>query len=254
MSIEPLDLYVDDLLSAEYQDQSAIAQFDVGANFLQYGQARLGLAIGERRFSQQSGSVALPSSGTTNIRAAAFDLKLDQLTGVNFPTGGWRRRRTCTRSSARSAATTRTTAGVRGDRPPPRPGRHTFEGRLSAAGKLGSNDDPDLRPVRTRRIPAAVGTCTGQLRSQDYQFVRLGYRTKLARHPAVRGRVLRRVAGGGTREAVHSRLAGESVDGRVTIPAGALYVGIDSPLGPLYLGFGYSSRDHSAVYLYLGRP
>ena len=47
---------------------------------------------------------------------------------------------------------------------------------------------------------------------------------------------------------------GEIVDGKVTIPAGSLYVGIDSPLGPLYLGFGYSSRDNSAVYLYLGRP
>ena len=56
---KPLDLYVDDLLTAEYQDQYGVAQFDLGANFLQYGQVRLGLEIGERRFSQQSGSVAV---------------------------------------------------------------------------------------------------------------------------------------------------------------------------------------------------
>jgi NTE family protein len=47
---------------------------------------------------------------------------------------------------------------------------------------------------------------------------------------------------------------GERVDGNATIPAGAVYFGVDSPLGPLYLGFGYSSRDNSALYLYLGRP
>ena len=47
---------------------------------------------------------------------------------------------------------------------------------------------------------------------------------------------------------------GELVDGKVTVPAGSVYLGVDSPLGPLYLGFGYSSRDNSAVYLFLGRP
>ena len=34
----------------------------------------------------------------------------------------------------------------------------------------------------------------------------------------------------------------------------SVYLGGATPIGPLYLGFGYSSRDHSAVYLYLGRP
>ncbi len=36
--------------------------------------------------------------------------------------------------------------------------------------------------------------------------------------------------------------------------AGSLYFGVDSPLGPLYIGYGYSGRENSAVYLFLGRP
>ena len=47
---------------------------------------------------------------------------------------------------------------------------------------------------------------------------------------------------------------GEILTGPAVIPAGALYLGIDSPIGPLYLGYGYAGRDNSAVYLFLGRP
>jgi NTE family protein len=253
-SNKPLDLYVDDLLSAEYQDQSGVAQFDVGANFLQYGQARVGIAIGERRFSQQSGSVALPSSGTTNIRAAVFDLKLDQFTGVNFPTGGW--------GAAANLYSQLDALG--GDNPYNRwragagaaasAGRHTFELSVSAGGKLGSDPIPIYDQFELGGFLRLSGLAQGQLRTQDFQFVRLGYRTKLADIPLFEG-----VYFGASLEAARARpfipvWRGEFVDGRITIPAGALYVGIDSPLGPLYLGVGYSSRDHSAVYLYLGRP
>ena len=251
---KPLDLYIDDLLSAEYQDQSAVAQFDVGANFLQYGQARLGLAIGERRFSQQSGSLALPSSGTTNIRAAVFDLKLDQFAGVNFPTGGW----------GAAANLYSQLSALDGDNPYNRwragagaafsAGRHTFEFGAAAAGKLGSNPIPLYDQFELGGFLKLSGLAPGQIRTQDYQFVRLGYRTKLADIPLFEGMYF-----GASLEAARARpfipvWRGELVDDKVVIPAGSLYVGIDSPLGPLYLGFGYSSRDNSAVYLFLGRP
>jgi NTE family protein len=250
----PLDLYVDDLLSAEYADQSGVVQFDVGANFLQYGQARLGVALGERRFSQQSGSVALPSSGTTNIRAAVFDLKLDQFTGVNFPTGGW----------GAGANLYSQLSALGGDNPYNRwragvgaavsAGRHTFELGVSAGGKLGSDPIPVYDQFELGGFLKLSGLAPGQIRTQDYQFVRLGYRTKLADIPLFEGMYF-----GASLEAARARpfipvWRGEFVEDKVTIPAGALYVGIDSPLGPLYLGFGYSSRDNAAVYLYLGRP
>jgi NTE family protein len=253
-SNKPLDLYIDDLLSAEYQDQSVVAQFDVGANFLQYGQARLGVAFGERRFSQQSGSVTLPSSGTTNIRAAVLDLKLDQYAGVNFPTAGW--------GAAANLYSQLDAFG--GDNPYNKwragagaaasSGRHTFEVGVAAGGKLGSDRIPIYDQFELGGFLRLSGLAAGQIRTQDFQFIRLGYRTKLADIPLFEG-----IYFGASLEAARARpffpvWRGEVVDGRVTIPAGALYVGIDSPLGPLYLGFGYSSRDNSAVYLYLGRP
>jgi NTE family protein len=250
----PLDIYIDDLLAAEYQDQSAVAQFDVGANFLQYGQARLGLVVGDRRFSQQSGSVLLPSSASTNIRGAAFSLRLDQFAGVNFPTAGW----------AADARLYSQLDELGGDQPYNRwsagagaavtSGRHTFEFSAMAGGKWGSNPIPVYDQFQLGGFLKLSGLAPGQIRTQQFEFARVNYRTKLADIPLFEGMYF-----GASLEAARATPVvpvwrGEAVNGPVNIPAGSVYVGIDSPLGPLYLGFGYSGRDNAAVYLFLGRP
>jgi NTE family protein len=37
------------------------------------------------------------------------------------------------------------------------------------------------------------------------------------------------------------------------IPAGSVFFGLDSLLGPLYLGFGYAEGGRQSLYLYLGK-
>jgi NTE family protein len=34
---------------------------------------------------------------------------------------------------------------------------------------------------------------------------------------------------------------------------GALFLGLDTPLGPIYLGGGYDQTGNSSLYLFLGR-
>jgi NTE family protein len=36
--------------------------------------------------------------------------------------------------------------------------------------------------------------------------------------------------------------------------AGAVYVGGETPFGPLYLGYGHASGGHASLYLFLGLP
>jgi NTE family protein len=36
------------------------------------------------------------------------------------------------------------------------------------------------------------------------------------------------------------------------IYAGSAFVGVDTPIGPLYLGYGRSDTDEGSLYLYLG--
>ena len=183
-----------------------------------------------------------------------FDLKLDQFAGVNFPTGGW----------AAEARSYSQLSALGGENPYNRwragagaafsAGRHTFELGASAGGKWGANPIPVYDQFELGGFLKLSGLAPGQIRTEDYQFARLGYRTKLADIPLFEGMYF-----GASLEAARAKPVvpvwrGEPVTDKVTIPAGALYVGIDSPLGPLYLGFGYSSRDNSAVYLFLGRP
>jgi len=69
-----LIFYVDDLLSARVPGSvRGPCSSTSGRTFLQYGQARLGSRSASAGSASRAGSVALPSSGTTNIRAAVFD-------------------------------------------------------------------------------------------------------------------------------------------------------------------------------------
>jgi NTE family protein len=40
----------------------------------------------------------------------------------------------------------------------------------------------------------------------------------------------------------------------LNVGAFSLYLGIDSPIGPLYVGYGYANPQNRAIYLFLGRP
>ncbi|MDM8550119.1 patatin-like phospholipase family protein [Desulfobacterales bacterium HSG2] len=45
----------------------------------------------------------------------------------------------------------------------------------------------------------------------------------------------------------------DDIDFGSLIPAGSVFLGVDSFLGPLYLGFGYAEGGRNSVYLYLGK-
>jgi NTE family protein len=49
---------------------------------------------------------------------------------------------------------------------------------------------------------------------------------------------------------VWKRLDGTSAHGVIT--SGSLFVGIDSKVGPIYLGYGRSEGGRGTVYLYIG--
>jgi NTE family protein len=38
------------------------------------------------------------------------------------------------------------------------------------------------------------------------------------------------------------------------LKSASVFLGLDTPVGPLYLGYGHAADGNSAAYLYLGRP
>jgi NTE family protein len=198
--------------------------------------------------------VLFPATGTTNLRAAIFDLKLDQLAGANFPTGGWGARvRNYSQLGSLGAEDpyNKWSASAIGA---VSAGRHTFEAGIAAGGKWGTNSIPVYDQFELGGFLKLSGLAPSQIRTQDYEYARLGYRTKLAEIPLFEGMYFGAALEVARAKPVVPVWKGETLSGPAVIPAGALYVGIDSPIGPLYLGYGYANRENTAIYLFLGRP
>ena len=128
------------------------------------------------------------------------------------------------------------------------------DGLVTAGNRIGGSDIPPYDLFNLGGFLYLSGLQRQQLKTQDFVFGRLVYRTKLAAIPFFEG-----IYVGASAEAARLKpevpvWEGERVDGYLNVTAGSLYFGLDSPLGPLYVGFGYANRDNKAIYLFLGRP
>jgi NTE family protein len=264
-AIDRFDLYADDLRIAEYRDQTATAGFEFGANFLQYAEARLGAVVGRRNLDLRSGGVVispatggvpftLPTSGDFKVGAFTFAATVDRLDSINFPRHGYYAHGNVYASSDVLGADERYTRWDALLSAPLTWGAHTLEATLAAGGKVGSDAVPLYDQFELGGFLNLSGLSRAQLRSDEYYFGRLIYRSKVAKVPLFEG-----IHVGASLEAAHLQPVipiwrGELVSGGLSVMAGSVFVGIDSPLGPLFIGFGYANRDNKAVYLFLGRP
>ena len=264
-AIDRFDLYADSLRIAEYREQTTSAGIDFGANLLQYAEARVGALVGHRNLDLRSGGVVvspatggvpitLPTSGNFNVGAFTFSSTLDRLDSINFPRHGYYARGNVYASTDVLGADERYTRWDALLSAPITWGAHTVELMLAAGGKIGSDEVPVYDQFELGGFLNLSGLSRAQLRSDKFYFGRLIYRSKVAKVPLFEG-----IHVGASLEAARLQplipiWRGELISGDLKVMAGSLFVGIDSPLGPLFIGFGYANRDNKAVYLFLGRP
>lgn len=263
-SIDKFDLYAGDLRIAEYKDTLASAGVDFGVNFLQYGEARVGALVGRRTLSLQSGGVVvlpgdeqvftLPTTGRFNVGALTFNATLDRLDSINFPRHGYYARASIYDSSALLGADETYTRWNATLSAPFTAGRHTIEGLISGGGRIGSNEVPIYDQFELGGFLNLSGLSRAQLRSDRFAFGRLVYRSQVAKIPVIESVYLGGSIEGARLNPVIPIWRGKVVTGDLNVFAGSVFVGIDSPLGALFLGFGYANSDNKAVYLFLGRP
>ena len=93
------------------------------------------------------------------------------------------------------------------------------------------------------------GYATGQLVGDDLKFGRLIYY-----HRLLKGSLLEGVYGGISFEVgqVGNPLVLGSPEG--LLESSCIFLAADSPIGPVYIGYGRSMDNNSSVYLYLGKP
>ena len=244
------DLYQDDDRVASYQVTSGLTGFDVGSQFNRYGELRLGVVGGVLQPELHTGPQIL-SPGEDRIQAGAFTgrLRLDQLDSVYFPRSGWRSEVNLFDSQGSLGADEEYAYWTAEGNGVLSYGDHTFNFYARAADQLGNNPLPRYENFQWGGFLQQSGYSTGQLLGESLQFGRVMYY-----HRIMPGSLLEGAYGGVSLEVGrigNPLVAGNSED---WLKSSSVFIGSDSPIGPLYLGYGRAEDGNSSFYFYLGRP
>jgi len=185
---EQVDYYSSGERIAIYDIESRIAALDVGMNFAQFGELRVGVEGGKITPVHNTGSLFLPSGMTFDQGGIRTRLRFDRLDNVRFPREGWTtdlemyNSRTGLGAADNfdrwyGAATASHTFGE----------DNTFRVNLAAGGKLGSEPLPSYELFRWGGFLKQSGYATGQLVGPSLQFGQLVYFHRIVRSSLFQG-------------------------------------------------------------------
>jgi NTE family protein len=243
-------IYQQDNRVAEYTVGTAVAGVDLGMQFQQYGELRLGLEGGRVRPELDTGPASLdPGGATRTLGAFRARLLLDRLDNVHFPRFGWNAGAVIYDNNASLGAETPYTKWNAGGRLAYSFGENTVRLGVNAGGTIGNNPLPAYDQFQWGGFLQQSGYATGQLIGQNLQFGQLMFYRRIAR-----GTLFDGAYGGLSLEVgkVGDPLVKGNPDG--LLRSIAVFVGTDSILGPLYLGYGKAEDGPDSFYFYLGKP
>lgn len=244
------DLYRDDDRVASYEMTSMLGGVDVGSQFSRYGEFRIGAVGGRLKPQLDTGPESL-SPGESRIIQGAWRarLKLDQLDSVHFPRSGWRAGAGIFDSTGALGADDEYTKWDADGNGAFSFGNHTLNLAFKAGDKIGSNPLPRYDQFQWGGFLTGSGYSTGQLLGEQLQFGRLMYY-----HRILEGSIFEGAYTGFSLEA--SRIGNPLVPGNSEdwLRSAAIFIAADSPLGPVYLGYGRAEDGNDSFYFYLGRP
>jgi len=244
------DLYQGSQRVASYDAMSAKVGLDLGFNFRQYGVLRFGVEGGQAEPTLETGPPQLAPAKSKVARGAyTARLLLDRLDSINFPRDGWRGDAMIYASDKSLGADEEYTKWDVGAIGAHSFGEHTFNLAFKAGGKHGSNPLPTYDQFQWGGFMQQSGYATGQLYGESLRYARAIYYRRI-----MRGTLLEGAYGGISLEAgkVGRPLVAGNPDG--LLKSAAAFVAADTPLGPVYLGYGHAQDGNSSWYFYLGRP
>jgi NTE family protein len=241
------DVFQDNKRVAQYTNSGTAFALSAGTNFGTLGQARLSWIEQNRSFDRDIGSTTLPNNYETSYSGWNARLSLDQLNRLYFATQGWRAKLDYFDSS--DAGFARAEINVEGAFSL---GKTVITGRANhvgspkgqlpfySAGSLGGflnmsafarnqilGDEITYAGVRAEQI---IGTFPIGLRGD----MRLGFALEGAH--------------------VGTYYTETNLSGTDILDSVAIYLGGETPFGPAYLGFGYSTSGASSFFLNIGIP
>jgi NTE family protein len=244
------DLYQGNTRIATYDTANAWGGADIGVNFRQYGTLRLGVSSGKTEANLDTGPTWL-ATGTSKRGRGAYTglLLMDRMDNVNFPRDGWRGRVAVYASDKQLGADDEYTKWDVDAISAHSFGEHTFNFGIKAGGKHGSNALPRYDQYQWGGFMQNSGYATGQLYGESIRYGRVIYY-----HRIMRGTLLDGAYGGISYEV--GKVARPVVPGNPdgVLRSASAFIAADTPLGPVYLGYGHAQDGNSSWYFYLGRP
>jgi NTE family protein len=239
--------YTDNHSDAEYSIKRVGGQFALGRNFGTLGDIRLGIKRNHGSTEMIVGTENPYPDYTFDEGQFYIRSQLETLDSPNFPRSGYYARLEWNSSQSALGADTefdqiqfRTTAARSWN-------NHTLIGTLA----LGSTIKGEA-PIENRLLLGGFLNLSGfqpnALSGQDMALGGITYLYRLHQSrllPVYLGAALQ--AGNTWENSSEARLNN-------LIKSGTLLVGAETPLGPLYLGYGRADGGASSVYFYLGRP
>ncbi len=245
-----LAIFNDDQRLAIYDLRYGRVGFDLGSQFTRYGELRLGLLWGSVRASVDTGPSSLePDPNKADQAAIRGRLFFDQLDNANFPRAGYVGNLEVFNSQTALGATANYTKWTLDGTAAHSFGDHTFNLGLRLGGRIGADPLPAYDQFNWGGFLQQSGYRTGALLGQSIAFSRLVYYNRLARFTLLPG-----IYAGLSLEA--GRVGSPLIPGNQTgtLLSAAAFLGLDSPIGPVYLGYGRTDAGFSSFYFYLGRP
>jgi NTE family protein len=244
ISRDRVNVFQNDHRIAEYQIRRKFANLNLGANIGVLGALRLGYLYRKEDTSVETGAPTLPA-GNITLKGWQALLEFDQFDRPFFPRSGWYAK--IAYYDAQNGAYSRLSGDLRAAR--------TWDAYVlnlrfaylgSPKGKLPLGDAGGLGGFLQ-----LSGYTRDQILAGDLRFASIRGERVIGRMPlGLRGdlRVGVSLETGRARE----RFTETGVEGWQQ--AGALYLGGETPFGPLFLGYGIAKGGHHSLYLFLGLP
>lgn len=246
-STETLGLYQNDQKLADYATDRGVVSIGAGVNVGLLGQLHAGWRQTWLESTLRTGVATsfFPQRTTASFSGQYAAIDFDQMDRLYFPTSGWASRMSYFNSPeggySKLSLDLRGTYSI-GDYV--LNGKFTYQG--SPRGALPSYDAASLGGFLN-----LSGFAQGQLNGDDIRYGNIRAEKIIGRLPL------------GLRGDMRAGLALEA--GKVGTPytetqrtgwlnSTTLYLGGETPLGPVYLGYGRSPSKSSSVYLFLGTP
>jgi NTE family protein len=236
-----------DTVYAEYRARSLGGTLDIGSQFGSYGEARFGVERGWIWPTVLTGELDLPED-TLSVGKWHASLTFDRLDQYTFPTKGYYLTILGTqgREYLGNEVDAKSLAGVYRQAFPY--GRNLVGVNLRGGSALGS-DLPVYDQFTLGGLQSFGGFAPGQLRGPYMGAGRLYYLYRIADFSPTMGKG---IYAGAIADVGNTWQSASDVGTDDLRYAGTAVLGLDTIIGPIFLGFGYADGGHMSAYLSLG--